>query len=133
VSALDEQVGGSHYKGMAIQPVEYIHKNGLGYMEGCVIKYVSRHKRKNGKEDLEKAIHFLQLLIQQEYPNEITIGNVDVEYPGYRMLNTSDILQPGDEVCLGDGIWYKAAGGFGAPVEPMSVGKFRRSTAKGSQ
>jgi hypothetical protein len=68
-SALDTQEGGGHYRGMAIQPVEYITKNGLGFAEGCVIKYVSRHRKKNGAEDLRKAIHFLQLLIEIEYGN----------------------------------------------------------------
>jgi len=64
--ALDLQVGGSHYKDMAIQPVEYIHANGIGYFEGCVIKYVSRWRNKNGVEDLHKARHFLDLLIEFE-------------------------------------------------------------------
>lgn len=64
--ALDVQVGGSHYKDMAIQPVEYIHRNGLGFCEGCVIKYVSRWRAKGGIKDLEKARHFLDLLIQME-------------------------------------------------------------------
>ncbi len=60
------QVGGDHYKGMAIQPVEYVHANGIGYFEGNVIKYVSRWRQKNGIEDLRKAVHFLQLLIMFE-------------------------------------------------------------------
>ena len=64
------QVGGDHYKSCAIQPVEYIHANGMGYCEGAVIKYVTRHKNKNGRQDLEKAIHFLQLLIEMEYPEQ---------------------------------------------------------------
>ena len=64
--ALQSQVGGSHYKGMAIQPFEYIHKNGLGFAEGCVVKYVSRWRVKNGLEDLKKARHFLDLLIEAE-------------------------------------------------------------------
>ena len=66
VAALTTQVGGNHYKDMAIQPVEYIHKNGIGYFEGCVIKYVSRWRKKNGVEDLKKARHFLDLLIEFE-------------------------------------------------------------------
>jgi hypothetical protein len=66
-SALDTQVAGSHYQ-MPIQPVEFIHKNGLGFLEGCVVKRVCRHRNKNGKEDLLKAIHELQLLIELEYP-----------------------------------------------------------------
>lgn len=51
---------------MAIQPVEYIHKNGLGYIEGCAVKYVSRWRQKGGVEDLKKARHFLDLLIEME-------------------------------------------------------------------
>ena len=70
MSAKDEQVGGGHYKGMAIQPAEFIHKNGIGYLEGNVIKYVVRHRSKNGAEDLKKAIHYLQLLLTMEYEKE---------------------------------------------------------------
>ncbi len=64
--AKEQQVGGSHYKDMAIQPVEYIHRNGIGFVEGCVIKYVSRWRNKGGIQDLEKARHFLDLLIEME-------------------------------------------------------------------
>lgn len=67
MSALNDQVSGNHYKDMAIQPIQYIHANGLGYFEGCVIKYVSRHRAKNKAEDIKKAIHFLQLLLELEY------------------------------------------------------------------
>ena len=75
--ALDTQVGGNHYKNLAIQPVEYIFKNNLGYFEGCVIKYVTRWKDKGGVQDLEKAKHFLELLIdlQEQYAKE---GMLDV-------------------------------------------------------
>ena len=68
--SLKEQVGGSHYKGFKIQPVEYCHANGLGFLEGNVIKYVTRHKEKNGREDLLKARHFLNMLLDLEYPEE---------------------------------------------------------------
>jgi hypothetical protein len=64
---LQQQVGGQHYQGCAIQPVEYIHSNGIGFIEGNVIKYVTRHRNKGGKQDIEKAIHFLELLISLEY------------------------------------------------------------------
>jgi hypothetical protein len=60
------QVGGDHYKSLKIQPVEYIHANGIGYFEGNVIKYVSRWRSKNGIKDLEKARHYIDLLIQLE-------------------------------------------------------------------
>ena len=66
-SALARQVGGEHYRNMAIQPVEFIHKNGIGYLEGAVIKYVCRHKAKNKAEDVRKAIHFLELILELEY------------------------------------------------------------------
>jgi hypothetical protein len=66
MSALETQVDGSHYKKLKIQPVEYIHANEIGYMEGNVIKYVSRWKEKNGIKDLEKAKHYLELLIELE-------------------------------------------------------------------
>jgi hypothetical protein len=69
MSALDKQIGGSHYKDMAIQPVEYIHKNGLGFCEGNVVKYITRWKTKNGIEDLKKVIHYAELLIQMEQDN----------------------------------------------------------------
>jgi hypothetical protein len=63
---LSEQVAGSHYKDMVIQPVEYIHANSIGYLEGNVIKYVSRWRKKNGVVDLQKARHYLDLLISLE-------------------------------------------------------------------
>lgn len=64
--ALNVQVGGSHYKDLPIQPVEYIHANGIGYFEGNVIKYVSRWRTKGGIPDLRKAAHYLDLLITLE-------------------------------------------------------------------
>ena len=51
---------------MAIQPIEYIYRNNLGFIEGCVVKYVSRWRSKNGVEDLKKARHFLDMLIEME-------------------------------------------------------------------
>lgn len=69
-SALEVQVGGNHYKDLAIQPVQYIHANGIGYFEGNVIKYVSRWRAKNGIKDLEKARHYIDLLIEMETSNE---------------------------------------------------------------
>jgi hypothetical protein len=62
----ETQIGGSHYK-LPIQPIEYILKNKLGYCEANVLKYITRHKQKNGKQDLEKAKHYIDLLINHEY------------------------------------------------------------------
>lgn len=63
------QVGGAHYSKYAIQPSEFIHRNGIGFLEGNVIKYVVRHRDKNGRQDIEKAIHYLRLLLEFEYDN----------------------------------------------------------------
>ena len=67
MSAYDKQVGGSHYKKMKIQPSEFVIENELLFPEGNVIKYICRHKYKNGKEDLEKAIHFIEMIIERDY------------------------------------------------------------------
>ena len=58
-----KQVGGSHYKNYKIQPVEFIIKNNIGFVEGNIIKYVLRFKEKGGVQDLEKAKHYIELLI----------------------------------------------------------------------
>lgn len=67
--ATETQVGGNHYASMKIQPTVFIHENNIPFLEGNVIKYVVRHRHKNGKQDIEKAIHYLQLLLQLEYDN----------------------------------------------------------------
>jgi hypothetical protein len=70
-SALVKQEGGDHYKKLPIQPVEYIHANGIGYFEGNVIKYVTRWRDKGGLDDLHKAKHYIELLIELENGDEI--------------------------------------------------------------
>lgn len=72
-SPLDTQVGGSHYKTKGIQPVEYIFANNIGFFEGSVIKYVTRWKDKGGLADLEKAAHFIEMLIEFEVNNPRTL------------------------------------------------------------
>lgn len=67
--ALDVQEGGDHYKTKGIQPIEYIFANEIGFAEGNVIKYVSRWKDKGGVEDLKKARHYLDLLIEAQEKN----------------------------------------------------------------
>ena len=66
-TALNKQEGGNHYKDMAIQPVEFITANNLGFLEGNVVKYICRHHAKNGAEDIKKAIHYCELLLQTKY------------------------------------------------------------------
>ena len=69
MEANDKQIGGSHYKGN-IQPWDYIVANNIGYLEGNIIKYISRWKKKGGCEDLYKAQHYLEKLIQLEMGDE---------------------------------------------------------------
>jgi hypothetical protein len=71
-TALAQQVGGKHYKGLVIQPAEYCQRNRLPYCESSVIRYVTRHREKNGRQDIEKAIHCLQLLLEIEYPVDVS-------------------------------------------------------------
>ncbi|KMN12066.1 hypothetical protein TU86_19980 [Pseudomonas weihenstephanensis] len=66
MSALEKQVSGDHYKSLKIQPIEFIHANGIPFAEGSVIKYVTRWRDKGGLADLEKAKHFLEILIELE-------------------------------------------------------------------
>lgn len=66
-----KQIGGEHYKNMTIQPAEFCQKNRLNFCESAVIKYVCRHTDKGGAEDIRKAIHFLQLLLEIEYPEAL--------------------------------------------------------------
>lgn len=66
--SLDKQVGGSHYKDCGIQPVEYIYSNGLDFLEGNVVKYITRHRTKgDGEQDIRKVIHYAQMILQMEY------------------------------------------------------------------
>jgi len=62
-----KQVGGSHYKIMKIQPSQFINENNLLFAEGNAIKYICRHKLKNKKEDLLKAIHYIEMIIERDY------------------------------------------------------------------
>jgi hypothetical protein len=71
MTPLETQVGGDHYRAMTIQPVEFIHANGIPFIEGCVIKYVSRWRSKGGIADLEKAKHFIEILIDLEHRAEL--------------------------------------------------------------
>lgn len=66
-----EQIGGNHYTNKKIQPIDYITENNLPYCEGNVIKYVTRHKEKNGAEDIRKAIHYLRFILATDYGEKL--------------------------------------------------------------
>jgi len=64
---LEEQVAGKHYKSMKIQPAHFINENHLEFAEGNVIKYVCRHRKKDGEKDLLKAKHYIDMIIERDY------------------------------------------------------------------
>lgn len=66
MSALNDQIDGRHYTNLKIQPIEYIHANNLSFIEGCIVKYISRWRDKGGVKDLRKIQHFVDLLIELE-------------------------------------------------------------------
>ena len=67
MSAYKKQIGGSHYKNMKIQPSKFTNDNNLQFAEGNAIKYICRHAYKGGKEDLKKAIHYIEMIIERDY------------------------------------------------------------------
>ena len=93
MSSYDTQVGGDHYKDMKIQPSEFVNKNKMLFAEGNAIKYICRHQKKGGKQDLEKAKHYIDMIIERDYgddayrsqtfevslPNDLSISYGDVD------------------------------------------------------
>ena len=67
-----KQIAGSHYKHFKIQPSKFVVENELLFPEGCAIKYICRHRLKGKKQDLEKAIHFIEMIIERDYSEDIT-------------------------------------------------------------
>ena len=65
--SLDKQHGGSHYKKFKIQPAEFINENQLLFAEGNAIKYICRHSAKWKEEDIKKAIHYLEMILERDY------------------------------------------------------------------
>lgn len=77
---LEKQVGGKHYKEYKIQPIEYIYANDIPFIEGCIVKYATRWREKNGIEDLKKIIHYTELLIKLEERNK-PVASVTASIP----------------------------------------------------
>ena len=73
MKAIETQVGGDHYKLMKIQPLEFIMSNNMSYCEANVVKYVSRGRSKNGVEDLRKARHYIDLLIEEALDDALDV------------------------------------------------------------
>ena len=67
MSAYKKQIGGNHYSRFKVQPSKFINDNKLLFAEGNAIKYICRHSAKNGKEDLKKAIHYIEMIMERDY------------------------------------------------------------------
>ena len=65
--SLEKQVGGKHYKNFRIQPAHFINENKLLFEEGNAIKYICRHSVKGKEEDIKKAIHYLEMILERDY------------------------------------------------------------------
>ena len=96
----DTQVGGNHYQTMKIQPAEFINKNEMKFAEGNAIKYICRHVNKGGLQDLEKAKHYIDMIIERDYADEAKNSSVDsgvdITYSGI----SYDDVDPGLTVTL---------------------------------
>jgi len=79
----EKQIGGDHYQSMTIQPSEFINKNNIPFAEGNAIKYLCRHKQKEQKKDLEKAIHYCQMAIDRDYPEKKAKRQTEEWQKGY--------------------------------------------------
>ena len=66
-NSLEEQVGGKHYRSMKIQPAEFINENKLLFAEGNAIKYICRHRLKGKEQHIQKAIHYLEMILERDY------------------------------------------------------------------
>ena len=97
----DKQVGGDHYSKMKIQPAEFVNKNKMLFAEGNAIKYICRHINKGGKQDLEKAKHYIDMIIERDYGDDaekskVFSGDVKVSY------DSDDIYYPAGVSINGD-------------------------------
>ena len=97
----DTQVGGNHYQTMKIQPAEFINKNEMKFAEGNAIKYICRHVNKGGLQDLEKAKHYIDMIIERDYADEAKNSSVDsgvnITYEGISPTFTAN-MQGADDI-----------------------------------
>lgn len=95
----NNQVGGTHYKKCGIEPVEYIHANGLDFNEGSIVKYISRHRNKNGAEDIQKIKDYCDIILELDYGIKRAIENdtrdleVRLKKEGLTQRQIDDILK----------------------------------------
>jgi len=119
----DTQVGGSHYKDMKIQPSEFINKNEMQFAEGNAIKYICRHGSKGRLQDLEKAKHYIDMIIERDYADEAKNSSVDsgvdISYEGLSVTlpesdkDSMDDLSEGFKDDLSGEIFYPSGASVG--------------------
>jgi len=119
----DTQVGGSHYKDMKIQPSEFINKNEMQFAEGNAIKYICRHGSKGRLQDLEKAKHYIDMIIERDYADEAKNSSVDsgvdITYEGLSVTlpesdkDSMDDLSEGFKDDLNGEIFYPSGASVG--------------------
>lgn len=93
MKAIESQVGGSHYKDMAFQPIELIAALRCSFIQGCIIKYISRYKNKNGAQDIRKCIHYAQLAIELDDKRRCNDKALSMNINRYILKNKLTILQ----------------------------------------
>ena len=119
----DTQVGGNHYQTMKIQPAEFINKNEMKFAEGNAIKYICRHVNKGGLQDLEKAKHYIDMIIERDYADEAKNSSVDsgldISYEGLSPTFVAN-MKGADEIKvsyaneeLNDAIFYPSGASVG--------------------
>ena len=119
----DTQVGGNHYQTMKIQPAEFINKNEMKFAEGNAIKYICRHVNKGGLQDLEKAKHYIDMIIERDYADEAKNSSVDsgvnITYEGISPTFVAN-MKGADEIKvsyaneeLNDAIFYPSGASVG--------------------
>lgn len=91
--ALETQVGGNHYKDMPMQPMELIAALRCSFIQGCIIKYISRYKYKNKAQDIKKCIHYAQLAIELKDKRKCNDKLLSVSLNKYILKNNFTILQ----------------------------------------
>ena len=103
----DTQVGGNHYQTMKIQPAEFINKNEMKFAEGNAIKYICRHVNKGGLQDLEKAKHYIDMIIERDYADEAKNSSVDsgldISYEGLSPTFVANMQGVNDDTPTGHG------------------------------
>ena len=111
----DKQVGGDHYSKMKIQPAEFVNKNKMLFAEGNAIKYICRHINKGGKQDLEKAKHYIDMIIERDYGDEtsMTFTPSDNDTPTGHGTLSDDIKVTYSDADLSGAIYYPSGASVG--------------------